>query len=444
MSQAADLAGDGPPTLLLSILQQLVEGQQRQEETQRKTSEVLAQLQQAQGQRQAAPQIASGGIPADEAKHHQMPKFSGYPRNFTASKSNMYELMDTLFQFIQEAELWMDNRPTNPGRTTQRLVCMLKDEAGTWYLGQVRVPDQPDPEYNSLKQKLIARYVHSEVKMQLRYELQGYMWSKGVSMRQHCEKFHMMANRLAVFGELTMDERWRWFKDSMRTCEAARQYMVTADWWDVTSVTAEELSACSNKVCAIVDGGYSGGYNAAPAAAAASAGPTPMDIDQLAVQLRAQPEACDMLLAALGVEDRRQSRGRSFQPGGGGWQGRASDRDWRGQSGGGWRNRSPERSGGWRGRGGGGGWQGGGGRSPSPPPSISALKRHRLWPRWAMAWTQDRIDRATREGQCFFCNDERHEGGWPRCPNLNRSRTPTPVRERWGSPNGGGAPQQGR
>lgn len=434
---------EGPPGLLLSILQQLMEGQQQQAETQRQTSEVLQKLQQQLDERKAGAPPVTSGIPADEAKHHQMPKFSGYPRNFVASKHSMYDLMDTLFQFLQEAELWMDNRPTNPGRTTQRLVCMLKDEACSWYLGQVRVPDQEDPTYDSLKQKLIARYVHNEVKMQLRYELQGYVWSKGVSMRQHCEKFHMLANRLAVFQELTMDERWRWFKDSMRTCEAARQYLVTADWWDKPKVTAEELSVCSNKVCAIVDGGYSGSYSAAPAAAAANSGPTPMDIDQLAVQLRAQPEARDMLLAALGVGDQHQSRGRSFHSSGGGWQGR----DWRGQNGEGWRNRSPDRNRGWPERGGGGGWRGGGGRSPSPerpPPNIAFLKRHRLWPKWAMDWTQDRIDRAVRAGKCFLCHGEQHRRGWYMCPNLDRSRTPSPVRERWGSPNGGEAPQQGR
>lgn len=445
-------------TALEQVLSSLVHEQRQQAETQRQTTHLLVQLAKQLESRNLSPSVAADAIPADEAKHHTMPRFSGYPANYTMSRKGMYQLMDTLFQFLQEAEQWMDGRPTNPGRTTKRLVCMLKDEAGTWYRGQVQVPDQPEPAYDTLKQLLTDRYVHDEVKVTLRYELQNYTWSGKVSMREHCEQFHMMANRLAVFKELTMEERWRWFKDSLRTCAQARQYLVGADWTDKKTVTAEELTKCSNKCCAIVDGGYNS--TAMGPVPVASTGPVPMDIDQLAVQLqqlRAEPETRSLLLAALGADDRGRGYDcdRAGRPGGSGWRDSTPDRvrqdrdggGWRARGpdgGGGWRDRAPYRSRGWQDRGEGGGGYSSRGRSPSPGLPISELKNHSRWPRWAMGWTQDRIDRATRAGQCFLCQKERHAGGWLRCPNLDRSRTPSPVRERWGRPNGGVAPRQGQ
>lgn len=433
-----------------AALQQQTAMQQGQGETQRQIADLLHALQQRVDDKSHSASRSVHSIPADEAKHHQMPKFSGYPSQYSMSQKSLFQMMDTLFQFLQEAEQWMDSRPTDPGCTTARLAFMLKDEAGSWYRAQVKVPGQPEPDYASVKKMLTDRYVHSEVKVMLRYELQNYLWTGKVSMRQHCEQFHMMANRLAVFNELTMEERWRWFKDSLRTCAPARHYMVMGDWLEKTTVTAEELVRCSNKCCAIVDGGFSS-TGVAVSASAAEGGPVPMDIDQLTVQLqqlRAQPQTRSLLLAALGADDRGRGydRERDHRPGDRGWRNSTPDRGWRSRGGGdGRRGPSPAHGGGWRERGGGSGWRGGRGPSPGRAPlTIDGLKRHVQWPRWAMGWQQDRIDRAMRDGQCFLCGKETHGGGWQRCPNLSRSRTPSPGRERWGTPNGGRTPRQGQ
>lgn len=437
-------------------VQQLTNAQRQQAETQRKTTELLQMLLEQQvGSKQGRGPTPAGTIPADEAKMHRMPTFSGLPMHInTASaaeaKKIQKQLVVTLHQFLQEAELWMSTRPTDPGHTTARLVMMLKDQAGAWFRSQVQVPGQPLPAYEELKKLLIGRYVHREMQHELRMELQNFRWTGRGTMRQHCEQFHEMANRLVVFMQITPEERWRWFKDSLATCAQVHTPMILMGLHEKETVTADEFTSYTNKICHMVDGVSFGGSGAAPVAASGS-GPTPMDIDQLAVQLqqlRAEPEARSLLLAALGADDRGRGyeRDHANRPRGGGWRDGTPDRVRQARDSGGWRARGQDGGGGWRGRafdrGGGGGWHSS--RSPSPGLSISELKKHSMWPRWAMDWTQDRIDRATRAGQCFLCRRERHEGGWLNCPNLARSRTPSPVRERWGRPNGGGAPRQGR
>jgi hypothetical protein len=399
---------------------------------------VLTQLLQSQMTKSEQHSI----LPAQAAKHDAYPQFSGYTKadqedeeaKRAGKKAASYRernqrVMGSLMEFRQQMERWMARHDIDPAyarnheRCLAMLDLMLTDEANTW-LTQTKAMN-PGLTYNQCVQMLMDHYVPEEEVKALRHAVQTFRWTGKTTMREHCDTFMQKLQRLVAFTHCSAAQAWTYFKDSVESCQTARQMLEIKGWYREDA--QPPLQDVVSTLCKVVDE-----PRTSYGASTSSGGITPMDIGAISA-LTNELQELKLQLSALGAE---AGRGRGY------------DRDNRGsgygKSYGQQRGRSPE-------RGRSGGWGGGRDQSPSgrrgasAPPRIENLRRHHKWPRWAVNMTQADIDKAVAERKCFLCGGEQHRFGWYDCGQRDRSRTPTPVRQgRGDNPNGYRAPSPGR
>jgi hypothetical protein len=390
-------------------------------------------------------------LPSQAVKHDHFPVFSGFTkadeedadaklagRRPASHRDRTHRVMTSLMDFLSVGESWMARNERDPALPHNHESCMammdlmLSGEAHTW-LTQAKALN-PGLTYPRFRQMLIDHYVPEEEVKALRHAVQNFRWSGKATMREHCDTFMLKLQRLVTFTNCSAAQAWMYFKDSVERCQAARQVIEIKGWNRADAQPA--LQEAINTLCKVVDE-PSTSYGASTST---GGGPAPMDIGALSA-LTSELQELKLQLAALGAEPGR-GRGRERDNRGGGYGRGYSEQRGRGYSE--QRGRSPE-------RGRGGGWGGGRDQSPqwrrgqSAPPRIENLRRHRKWPRWAANLTQADIDKAVAEYKCFLCGGEQHMWGWYECPQRDRSRTPTPIRQgRGGNPNGYRAQSPGR